>query len=439
VVQSAVRQCGIRHVLTSRLFTDKVQLDAGPGVEVVYLDDYRARITRWERTRAYLSVLLLPGFVQERWVLGLGGHTAGDLATVIFSSGSTGEPKGVMLTHGNIAANAESMIQAIDPGPRDRLLGILPFFHSFGYTVTLWVPLQVGASVVYHANPLQAREIGELCRRWRCTIFLTTPTFLRSYLKRCDPGDFASLRLLMCGAEKLPQPLAEEFRAKFGILPLEGYGCTELSPVVAANVPDWQQGAVRQVGHKPGTIGLPLPGVAARIADRATLEPLPPGREGLLLVYGANVMKGYLGREDLTRCKLADGWYLTGDLARIDEDGFLTITGREERFAKVGGEMVPLERVEEELHHILNTNERTVVVTAIPDERKGERLVVLHLPLNGTDPQHLWQQLSRRGLPNLYLPSQRDFYQVPELPVLGTGKLDLKKCKETAMERAWAG
>jgi acyl-[acyl-carrier-protein]-phospholipid O-acyltransferase/long-chain-fatty-acid--[acyl-carrier-protein] ligase len=439
LVQSAVRQCGIRHVLTSRLFTHRIPLDAGPDAEVVYLDDFRKQISRWQRLRAFLSVLFLPAFVQERWHLRLGRHKPADLATVIFSSGSTGEPKGVMLTHGNIAANAESMIQAIDPRPRDRLMGILPFFHSFGYTVTLWVPLQVGASVVFHPNPLQAREIGELCRKWQCTILLSTPSFLRSYLKRCDPGDFASLRLLICGAEKLPQPLAQEFQEKFGVFPLEGYGCTELSPVAAANVPDWENGPARQLGHKPGTIGLPLPGQAARVVDLATFQPLPPDREGLLLFFGANVMAGYLGRAELTSQKIVDGWYVTGDLARIDSDGFITLTGREERFAKIGGEMVPLERVEEELHQILQTNDRTCVVTAIPDERKGERVVVLHLPLNGTDARQLWQQLINRGLPNLYIPSQRDFFQVPELPVLGTGKLDLKKCKEKALELARAG
>jgi acyl-[acyl-carrier-protein]-phospholipid O-acyltransferase/long-chain-fatty-acid--[acyl-carrier-protein] ligase len=163
---------------------------------------------------------------------------------------------------------------------------------------------------------------------------------------------------------------------------------------------------------------------------------LPPGQEGQLLFYGANVMQGYLGRDDLTRRKIVDGWYVTGDLAYIDADGFITLTGREERFAKVGGEMVPLEKVEEELHEILKTNERTLVVTAIPDERKGERLIVLHLPLNGASPQQLWQQLSNRGLPNLYVPGPRDFFQVPELPILGTGKLDIKGCKEKALELA---
>src|SRR4029077_11906081 len=172
--------------------------------ELVYLEDFRKTISTWERIRGILGVYLLPGWLHEYVLLGLGKHKADDLATVIFSSGSTGEPKGIMLTHGNIAANAESVIQAIDPSPRDRIMGILPFFHSFGYTVTLWLPLQVGASVVYHANPRQSRVIGELCKKHQSTIFVSTPPFLRMCLQDCDAGDFASLRFLWCGAEKLP-------------------------------------------------------------------------------------------------------------------------------------------------------------------------------------------------------------------------------------------
>lgn len=436
IVQSSIRQCGIRRVLTSKLFTAKVPLDPGPGVELVYLDDFRKEITGWQRLRAYLGVLLLPRFVQERLTLWRPQPSMDDVVTIIFSSGSTGDPKGVMLTHANLAANVESTVQAIDPVPSDRLVGILPFFHSFGYTIILWLPLQLGMSTIYYPNPLQAKEIGELCRTHRGTIFLSTATFLRSYLKRCEPGDFASLRLLVCGAEKLPQSLADEFHKKFGIRPLEGYGCTELSPVAAANVPDFHQGSICQIGNRPGSIGQPIPGVAAKIIHRETGAPLPPGKEGLLLMYGANVMKGYLGRDDLTRKKILDGWYVTGDLAMIDEDGFISITGREERFAKVGGEMVPLEKVEEELHAILNTNERICAVTAIPDERKGERIVVLHLPLSGTNVQQVWQQLSDRGLPNIYIPGPRDFFIVDDLPILGSGKLDLKGCKQKALELA---
>jgi acyl-[acyl-carrier-protein]-phospholipid O-acyltransferase/long-chain-fatty-acid--[acyl-carrier-protein] ligase len=435
-VQSALRQCGIRRVLTSRLCTAKLPIDPGPEIELIYLDDFRKEVTTFQRLRTILGVLLLPRFVQEYWQLGLNRHQLDDLATVIFSSGSTGEPKGIMLTHSQIAANVESVIQAISPGPADRLVGILPFFHSFGYTITLWAPLQVGASVVFHPNPLQAKEIGELTRTYRGTIFLSTPTFLRSFLKRCEPGDFSSLRLLICGAEKMPPSLAAEFYKKFGIAPREGYGCTELAPVVAANLPDFIHGSIHRVCTKPATIGRPIPGVAVKVVNNETFEPLPPGMEGLLLVYGANVMKGYLGRDDLTRRKIIDGWYITGDLARLDEDGFITITGREERFAKVGGEMVPLERIEEEIHSALETSERICAVTAIPDERKGERIVVLHLSLPGLDVSQLWERLNDRGLPNLYVPGPRDFFQVGELPVLGSGKLDLKKCKEKAVELA---
>jgi acyl-[acyl-carrier-protein]-phospholipid O-acyltransferase/long-chain-fatty-acid--[acyl-carrier-protein] ligase len=438
-MRSAIRQCGIRHVLTSQRFLDRMKLDPGPDAELVPLEQYRSTIGRWEKIRSFLSVLLLPGFVQERWLLGLGGHRTDDLATVIFSSGSTGEPKGVMLTHGNIAANAESMIQAINLRPRDRLLGVLPFFHSFGYSVTLWGPLQVGASVVYHVDPRAAKEIGDLCRQHCCTIFLTTPTFLRFCLRRCEPGDFQTLRLLVCGAEKLPLTLAEEFKTRFGVQPLEGYGCTEMSPVVSANVPDWERDGVRQVGNKPGTIGQPLPGVAARIVDPETFEPLPPGQEGLLLVYGANVMAGYLGRPELTKEVIRDGWYVTGDIARYDEDGFLTITDRLSRFSKIGGEMVPHQKIEDELHQIARTTERTFVVTGVPDAGKGERLVVLHVPLvNGLDARGLWQQLCGKGLPNLWVPRERDFFQIPELPVLGSGKVDLKRVKELALERTRA-
>lgn len=436
LVQSAIRQCDVKQILSSRLFLRKVKLDPGPGVEFVYLEDFRKEITAFERLRAMLGVLLLPAFIQERWLLGLGKHRLDDLATVIFSSGSTGDPKGVMLTHGNIAANAESLVQAIDPQPSDRLLGILPFFHSFGYTVTLWVPLQVGASVAYHVNPLQAREVGELCKKRKATIFLSTPTFLRNYLKRCEPGDFASLRILVCGAEKLPLPLIKEFKDKFGVTPMEGYGCTELSPVAVINVPDWQDGNQRQVGNKPGTIGQPVPGVAARIVARTGNTVLGTEQEGLLQIFGANVMKGYLGRDDLTAKKIVDGgWYVTGDLATMDEEGFVTITGREERFAKIGGEMVPLEKLEDELHAIVHGNERFFALTAIPDPKRGERIIVLHLPLP-VGAGELCKQLGERGLPNIYLPSPRDFFQIPELPVLGSGKLDLKKCKQHAQELA---
>ena len=432
-VRSALRQCNIRHVLTARRFVSRVPLDPGPGVEMIYLDELLPKISSGEKLRAFLKVLLLPRVLLERWVLGLGDHRSDDLATVIFSSGSTGEPKGVMLTQHNVTANVEAMIQVTHLRKDDCALGVLPFFHSFGYTVTLWVPLCVGAAAVYHADPRQAREIGELCRTHGCTIFLNTATFLRFCLKKCEPDDFRSVRLLICGAEKLPPSLAAEFQARFGVLPLEGYGCTELSPAVAANMPDEEMDGCREINNKPGTIGPPLPGVSARVVDPDTCEPLPVGRDGLLLIRGANVMKGYLNRPDLTERVLVEGEYVTGDMARIDEDGFITLTGRLARFAKIGGEMVPLEKIEEELHYLLETTERVLAVASVPDERKGERLVVLHLHTTCCDVRVLSRGLSERGLPNLWVPGERDFFPVGHLPVLGSGKLDLKQVKEMAL------
>src|SRR5262249_12504675 len=233
----------------------------------------------------------------------------------------------------------------IDPGPRDRLLGILPFFHSFGYTVTLWVPLQVGASLVYHADPRQGKEIGELCKKYRCTIFLTTPTLLRFCARRAEPDDFKTVRILMLGAEKMPPGLAQEFKEKFGVQPLEGYGCTELSPAAVVNVPDWENNGTRQIGNKPGTIGQPLPGIAASIVDPETWKPMPTGQPGMLLIYGGSVMEGYLGKPEATREAIRDGWYVTGDIAKYDDDGFITITDRLSRFSKIGGEMVPHQKI----------------------------------------------------------------------------------------------
>jgi acyl-[acyl-carrier-protein]-phospholipid O-acyltransferase/long-chain-fatty-acid--[acyl-carrier-protein] ligase len=439
-IQSALSQCGCKHVITARRFTARLSLDPGPGVELIHLEDLLPRVSGWQKLRALLAVVLLPGWFLERVVLRLGRHNSADLATIIFSSGSTGEPKGVMLTHGNVSANVESMIQATCLGPRDRILGVLPFFHSFGYTVTLWAPLQSGASAVYHADPRQAREIGALCREHRCTIYVSTATFLRFCLKKCDVDDFRSVRILICGAEKLPPALAEEFRARFGLLPLEGYGCTELSPACAANLPDQEFGGVAQVHNRIGTVGPPLPGCAARVVHAETGEPLPLGQEGLLLFTGANVMKGYLGKPELTAQVVRDGWYVTGDMGRIDPDGHVTLTGRLSRFAKVGGEMVPLEKVEEELHEILSTSERVCAVTCVPCASRGERLVVLYvaaqLSVFGLEVRPWCQQLSDRGLPNLWMPSERDFIAVAELPVLGSGKLNLKGVKDLALELA---
>lgn len=434
-VRSAARQCGLRHVVTAKRFVHRVPLDLGPEVQVIYLEDAIAELTTFRRVTGYLRVILLPGRLLE-WTMGLRSHGPDDLATIVFSSGSTGEPKGVMLTQRNIAANVDAFLEYVEFTHRDRVCGMLPFFHSFGYTVTLWGALTAEATTVYHADPRAAKEIGELCRTYGCTLMAATATFLRLYLRRCQPEDFKTMRLLVCGAEKLPPSLIEEFKAKFGVEPLEGYGCTELSPVVSVNIPDHTVNGVTQVGKKVGSIGLPLPGVAARVVDPETGAARDFGEDGLVFVTGPNVMKGYLGRDDLTAAKIRDGWYDTGDIGRLDADGFITLTGRLARFAKIAGEMVPLETIEEELHKIIGTTDRVFAVVAIPDRKRGERIVVLHLAPDGWTVAGVLKELGNRGLPNLWIPDERDCYTVKEFPLLGTGKLDLQRLKETAVRIA---
>jgi acyl-[acyl-carrier-protein]-phospholipid O-acyltransferase/long-chain-fatty-acid--[acyl-carrier-protein] ligase len=262
-----------------------------------------------------------------------------------------------------------------------------------------------------------------------------TPAFCWKYVQGCAPEDFASLRLAIVGAEKLKPELAEAFREKFGRDLYEGYGCTELSPVVSVGTPDFRSGELKQVGQKAGTVGHPIPGVAVRVVNPDTFADLLPGHEGMLLVQGPGVMLGYLGEPEKTRQVMSeDGWYITGDIARLEEDGFITITDRVTRFSKIGGEMVPHLYVEDTLHRVLGNVETTFTVTSLPDEQKGEKLVVLHTRLD-VPVDELLKRLRASGLPNLWVPRKENFLQVESLPLLGSGKLDLKQVKEIARRR----
>lgn len=425
---SSTRQCELATVVTSREFLEKVDLE--PPARAVYLEELAKGIGAGEKLLAAL-LALLPAPRLEKALGSEGRRTIDDLATVIFSSGSTGDPKGVMLSHYNIVSNIEQVGQTFMLRANDRLLGVLPFFHSFGFTVTLWLPAVLGVGVVYHVSPLDAKAISALVREYKVTFLLATPTFLQGYIRRCSPEDFGSLQFVMVGAEKLPERVALAFEDTFGVRPLEGYGTTECSPVVAVNRQDYRAAGFRQVGAKRGKIGHPLPGVSVRIVDPETMVPVPMGQSGLLLVRGPNVMQGYLNRPDKSAEVLLDGWYVTGDIAQLDEDGFLMITDRLSRFSKIGGEMVPQFKVEEKLQELAGAAEQCFVVTSVPDLRKGERLVVLHT-LNEDKFRAVLERLPECGLPNLWTPRANQFFRVDALPVLGTGKLDLRRIREIA-------
>ena len=432
-LEAAVRLAGLRTIVTSRIFVEKAKLELPDGPSILWLEDIARTIGTGDKLIASLLAFCAPARLIERACGQNTPLTMDDLATIIFSSGSTGEPKGVMLSHFNVDANAQGTNQVLHLYKDERVLGILPFFHSFGYLV-FWLAMYKNVGMVFHPSPLDVAAIGELVRRHRVTFLVTTPTFLQLYLRRCTPEQFSSLRVVLTGAEKLPSRLVRAFEDRFGIEPIEGYGVTECAPVVAVNCPDFRAAGYFQPASRRGTVGQPLPGVSVQIVDPDSFAPLPPDTPGMLLVKGPNVMKGYLGREDLTANAIRDGWYITGDIAKLDEDGFLTITDRLSRFSKIGGEMVPHGLVEEALQQAAGAEMQVFAVTGVLDEKKGERLAVLHTLDEARIPEILGQ-LAANGLPNLFIPSRANFVRVDALPVLGTGKMDLRGLKRIAMER----
>jgi len=424
ILNTCIRKAGIRHVLTTRKVLEKFDFDI--DAEVVLLDDFKAKVTTGDKLAGAIMAYATPLPLLER-MLGVHKLTGTDELTVIFTSGSTGDPKGVVLSNHNIGSNVEAIDQVVHLRSDDTLLGVLPFFHSFGYMVTLWTVLGLDVRCVYHTNPQEAKQVGKLSRKWGVTVLLATPTFLRLYLRRCEREDFAKLDLAVAGAEKLPVALSDAFEEKFGVRPVEGYGATELSPLVSVNVPA-SRSQTSTVDCKEGTVGRPVPGVSAKIVDPDTREDLPVGTAGMLLIKGPNLMQGYLGDAVKTAEVMHDGWYVSGDIAQIDKDGFIQITGRLSRFSKIGGEMVPHINIEEAIQAFVegeDEEEIRAVVSAVPDAKKGERLVVLHTRL-AKSPSEVCNHLSGLGLPNLWIPSPDSFLEVDVIPLLGTGKLDLK-------------
>ncbi|MEX2309008.1 MAG: acyl-[ACP]--phospholipid O-acyltransferase [Pirellulales bacterium] len=438
VLNACIARAGIRRVLTSRKVMESpvmAKFKDTLKAEFVYLEDLRSKITRGDKLVGGLGAYVAPAMLLDR-LLGLHRIRGDAVATIIFTSGSTGMPKGVMLTQHNIATNVEAIDQVVHPKPNDSILGIVPFFHSLGFTVTLWGPLLLDIKAAYHFSPLDTRIVAKLARTRNATILLATPTFLRSYLRRCEPEELESLEVVVAGAEKLPVALCEAFEQKFGVRPVEGYGTTELSPLVSVNVPPSRSKSVN-VECKEGSVGRPVPGVSVKVVDPESFEDLPLDTPGMLLVKGPNVMKGYLGQPEETAKVMRDGWYVTGDIAKIDQDGFIFITGRVSRFSKIGGEMVPHIRIEEAIQKILGTDDEgglSLVVTSVPDERKGERLVVLHTQLSKS-PEEICRELASDGLPNLWIPDANCFVEVETIPVLGSGKTDLVGVADLAKER----
>jgi acyl-[acyl-carrier-protein]-phospholipid O-acyltransferase/long-chain-fatty-acid--[acyl-carrier-protein] ligase len=427
---SAIEQAGVRCIITVDVFLEKIGNPSWEGVEFLDVKELLGKSGRGDRLLALFKARLLP----LRFLFPPRRFDPDDTATIIFSSGSTGMPKGVLLSHHNILSNIESFRMLIRPQKDEVMCSSLPFFHSFGFTVGLWLPMVTGFTAAYHANPLEAAKIGELAEKERGTIVLATPTFLLSYIRRVKPEQFRHMRLVVVGAEKLKTKVADAFEERFGLRPLEGYGATECSPVISINIPDEKLDGVFQAGRREGTTGVSVPGVCTKIVDPNDGQMLSIDQEGLLLVKGSNVMKGYIGQPEKTDEVLQEGWYNTGDIARIDADGFITITDRLSRFSKIGGEMVPHTAVEDIYLEHLSASERNLAVTSVPDERKGEQLAVVFTESAG-NAEDLQRYIEAADIPNLWKPSKANYFMVEEIPVLGSGKLDIRGVRSLAQER----
>ena len=435
---SAIERANVRHIVTRRDFIEKLKFPERPGM--IFLDELdSAALTPWRRFAWLMAVLFLNSEELMKLLAPVTWNDVEKTAVVLFSSGSTGIPKGVMLSHHNINADVTSITKVIGWSRNDRIAGNLPLFHSFGMTVSFWMPVITGAETTMLANPLDTAAMGEIMLKRKTTLLVTTPGFLQFYMRRCPKEAFSSLRLTITGAEKLRDDIAERFRNLTGLTIAEGYGCTELSPVVSINLANSRMELGAQ-GAELGSIGPPLPGICVKIVNPDTFELLPENTDGLMIVRGATVMKGYLGDPEKTAEVMRDGkWYVTGDIARMNRNGFITITGRMSRFSKIAGEMVPHELVEREITNLLRPEDRLFAVCGGSDTRKGERLLVFYTDPERLDPHEVVQALNKLPIPKLWIPKEDSFVLLPELPILGSGKLDLAKLAEMAQNFCTTG
>ena len=423
-----VKNAQINITLTSRKFIEKLGVEATP--DMVFLEDVAKNVTPGLKRKVLLDILLLPTSFLVRKYSPKSWNDLSRECVLLFSSGSTGIPKGVMLTHHNVNSNFFSFWRVINWKPTDRVVGNLPLFHAYGFIVGFVIQSYVPTRVIYLPNPLDAAGVCSLCETEKPTLMMATPTFLQHYMRKYRPNQFESLRLVITGAEKLRKDISDSFQKMTGLTITEGFGCTETSPIVAVNFSFslWELGVKAGIAN---SVGAPLPGIHVKIVDPETLEELPENTPGLMLVKGGNVMKGYLNEPQKTADVLKNGYYNTGDIAKMNPDGYLTITGRLSRFSKIAGEMVPHELIELTISEILCAEERVVAVCGAKDEKRGERLCVFYSS-DRLVPEEIIEELKKRDLPNLWIPKSSDFVSLDKIPLLGSGKLDLQTLKNMA-------
>ena len=407
----AQRKCDFRTIITSKKLLEKIDCPVVDGME--FIEDYMARITTSMKLRAAVTAALPAGIIKKLVHKGNEDETA----VILFTSGSEKDPKAVQLSHRNISSNVESVTTIFNFRSDDVFMCALPFFHVFGLTANLWLPLSQGMTLLTYANPLDFKTVCTIVREQRATFLVGTPSFFWGYLRKSEEGDFSSLRIALTGADKCPDALREGFRLKHGITVFEGYGATECAPVISTNTPEF---------NKPGSVGKPIPGVQVRIENYETGEESATGEDGKILVKGKNVMKGYFNDFEQTSLHIRRGWYDTGDMGNIDEEGFLWHVGRLKRFVKIGGEMVSLVKIEDVLEKYLPEDSHCCVVE-IPDAIKGAKIVAV--TTRELDEKDILKQMSKH-LPPIALP--KIFLVWETLPKMGSGKIDFRTISEMA-------
>ncbi len=445
--ESACRQAGLRRFISARAFREKLPAFAWPEEgAMLFLEDELKALGKPNIIAHVLMAKTMPAALLCRMFRTESRHD-NDEAVMLFTSGSAGEPKGVILTHRMLLANTGQSVCRITFN-EERFLGSLPIFHSFGLTITMLLPLLSGYPLCTYPNPTDARRLCELVQKYRLTMLCATPTFARAMLRRADSDTFSSVKHFVLGAEKLPRDLAEEFKARTGVTLLEGYGLTEASPVCATNLPDaplLESTPFYVPATTEGTVGAPLPCIAVRITDvNDDTRELPLTEMGMLWYKGANIFSGYVGREELNPTIFKDKWFRSGDLGSMDLNGFIKLSGRLARFSKIGGEMVPHEGVENAVTQALEIcgeedQAVSLAVTGVPDAQKGEALALL-----SARPEHQSEEGRRKAMesirayfaessiPNLWVP--RHMIPVEQIPILPTGKLDIRRCHLLACE-----
>jgi acyl-[acyl-carrier-protein]-phospholipid O-acyltransferase / long-chain-fatty-acid--[acyl-carrier-protein] ligase len=407
--RDAQRRLAFRTILTSRKLLERIKCPQIDGM--VCLEDMAKTVSTFDKIKGAVRSTSSA----ERLVARLPAGGDEQTAVVLFTSGSEREPKAVPLTHGNLWSNLQAIAEVLEFGPDDILLANLPYFHVFGLTVDLWLPIERGMTIVTYPNPLEFRSVCTAVREEKVTVMVGTPAFLTGYLQKSEPGDFDSVRLMITGADTCPDSLRRGWWEKHKIILYEGYGATETSPVISVNTPKH---------NRPGSVGKALPNVQVRLEEYDTGNECAINRIGKVLVKGPSVMHGYFDDFEATSLHLRNGWYDTGDMGFMDEDGYLWHVGRLRRFLKIAGEMVSLVKVEDLLDRLLPADCACCVVE-VPDALRGARIVAA--VTQQVDERALVSQLAE-VLPRIAIPKQ--FVVLPELPKMSSGKLDFRTITE---------